>query len=68
MHKPDLFLSRATECESMAKLARDPESRATWMIMAARWQRCAQIDVHASSIAHQDTAVRRRKQPGWARH
>jgi hypothetical protein len=70
MHTPDLFLIRAAECETMAKIAREPDSRAVWTRMAERWQRCAQVEANAISTAHRDgDANRHRKQaPSWSRH
>src|SRR5260370_41321516 len=35
------FIRHAAECESMAKMSSDPESRAAWSGMAQRWVRCA---------------------------
>ena len=37
------FLRHAAECEFMADLARDKESKATWRGMAERWHRCAAL-------------------------
>ena len=69
MHTPDLFLARASECESMAKIAADPASKATWNRMASRWQRCAEIEAHALSV-QRDGGVNRHRKPGssWPRH
>jgi hypothetical protein len=36
------FRRHADDCRSMAKIARDPASRAAWNQMAERWMRCAQ--------------------------
>ena len=68
MHTPELFLARASECESMAQTAPDPASKETWMRMAARWQRCAQIEANAISIAHRDSDSNsyRKRAPGWS--
>ena len=71
MHTPDLFLARATECETMAKIAREPDSRATWMRMAERWHRCAQLEMRASAaVTHHASEPdrHRRASPGWSRH
>ena len=75
MQTPELFLTRARECESMAKIARDPASKETWMRMAARWQRCAQleakqIEANAISAAHRDSESNRHRKPAlrWSRH
>jgi hypothetical protein len=43
MNPSEEFLRHAAECESMAKFTRDPESKATWIHMAQRWVRCAQL-------------------------
>src|SRR5437868_233806 len=69
MHMPDLFLARASECESMAKTAPDPASRETWMRMASRWHRCAEIETHVVSLQHTANLQRHRKQrPAWSQH
>jgi hypothetical protein len=36
------FLRHAAECESMAQISRDPESKADWRLMAQRWSQCAE--------------------------
>jgi hypothetical protein len=36
------FNSYKQECQRMAKLARDPDSKATWTSMAERWERLAE--------------------------
>jgi hypothetical protein len=38
----ETFLRFAAECEAMASLARDPESKLIWQSFAARWSRYAQ--------------------------
>jgi hypothetical protein len=70
MHTPDLFLTRASECESMAKLAREPDSKAIWTRMAERWHRCAERETNASLTAHRSSEANQRPRhvPGWARH
>lgn len=37
------FMRHAAECEFMAKLAREPESKAVWAGLAERWHRCAAL-------------------------
>ena len=32
------------ECRTMALLTRDPESRASWNLLAERWARCAEVE------------------------
>jgi len=70
MQTPDLFLARAIECEGMAKLALEPDSRAVWTRMAERWHRCAERETHAALTARRSSdAIERKKYvPGWARH
>ena len=44
------FRHHATECRHMARATRDVESRATWLLMAERWARCAELeDARAAS-------------------
>jgi hypothetical protein len=54
------FMQHAAECKFMASLARDPESKKTWIGMAERWQRCAELALEQS--AHQAKQARHRKQ------
>ena len=65
MHAPDLFLTRAAECETMAKIAREPDSRAVWLRMAERWHRCAATEIKAAA---QDSGHQRRSPAGRNRH
>src|SRR4051812_30427163 len=55
------WLSRASDCEAMAQVARDPTSRDMWKGMAARWHRCAELEVNAASVAHLGKELRHRK-------
>ena len=41
MDHVETFRRHADDCRSMARIAKDPESRATWNQMAERWLRCA---------------------------
>ena len=50
MNPPDEFLKRAAECQQMAKVTRDPASKAAWNRMAERWLRCAERS-NSSSVA-----------------
>ena len=69
LHPPDEFLKRAADCMSIAKFSRDPESRAMWSRLAARWRLCAERFAGQSSAAHDHSAKRHRKTaPAWARH
>jgi hypothetical protein len=51
MSPSEHFMRHEAECKFMARLARDPESKATWMAMAERWRRCA-------DLANQQNAIR----------
>ena len=68
MHTPDLFLARAAECETMAKISREPDNRAIWTRMAERWHRCAEVELRASLAAHHASDQHRKSPPGWSRH
>jgi hypothetical protein len=72
MKAPDhVFLKRAAECERMAELTRDPESKFAWRRMADRWHRCAKVAASASSTAaHRAGEPNRHRKaaPGWAPH
>jgi hypothetical protein len=69
MHPSDEFQKRAAECMQMVSLSRDPESRAMWNRMAARWRRCAET-YEVQSLAARDQSPKQHRQspPGWARH
>ena len=57
MNPADEFLKRALDCQRMAKFARDPHSRATWLRMAERWRLCAE------KFASNETLAARREPP-----
>src|SRR3954467_5374759 len=64
MHAPDLFLTRAAECETMAKIAREADRRAVWTRMAERWHRCAATEMASLATAtRQDSDHHRRSRP-----
>jgi hypothetical protein len=68
MNSPDeMFLERATECERMAELTPDPQSRLTWRQMAERWHRCAKVAEDASTTAQQSREASRRRQSSSGR-
>ena len=69
MDAPEVFLHRAAECESMAKFAREPDSRAIWTRMAERWHRCAELEMKATLAAtHRYSGQHRKSPPSWGRH
>jgi len=41
MDTPAEFRKHAADCETMAKVSRDPETKAAWKRMAERWLVCA---------------------------
>jgi hypothetical protein len=52
------FRSYAAECERMVKYTRDPEGKAIWKCMAARWQRAAELEEKNSARDHSHTSTR----------
>jgi hypothetical protein len=70
LHPPnEEFVKRASDCETMAKLTRDPESSATWNRMATRWRQCADKFMRESQAAKNHPPKRYRKaEPAWAQH
>lgn len=61
MHVPELYLARVTECEVMARTAREPDLRSAWNHMAERWRRCADLETRAALAAAQQAQAKRRK-------
>jgi hypothetical protein len=43
MDTPAQFSKYAVDCETMAKMSRDPETQAVWKRMAERWITCAKL-------------------------
>jgi hypothetical protein len=67
MNPSDEFLKHAAECQKMAKFTRDPESKATWSRLAARWIDCAERFKSQSEGAHRRPPRRRRRMAeDWA--
>jgi hypothetical protein len=56
MDTPAEFRKYAADCETMAKVSRDPETQAVWKRMAERRLLCAGL------AEHQDLYQRRRKE------
>jgi hypothetical protein len=56
MDTPAQFSKYAVDCETMAKMSRDPETQAVWKRMAERWITCAKL------AEDQDLFQRRRKE------
>jgi hypothetical protein len=68
MNPSDEFLKHALECQRMAKFTRDPESKATWTRMAARWIDCAERFKSQSEAVHRSPPRRHhhRRAEDWA--
>jgi hypothetical protein len=60
MSPSEHFMQHEAECKFMARLARDAESKATWMAMAERWRRCAELANQQSAMSA--VQARQRKQ------
>jgi hypothetical protein len=66
MSASEKFLRFAAECETMADLARDRESRLVWRDFAARWNRYAQTVESKTAKAHTERMSRQRRRPALA--
>jgi hypothetical protein len=68
MYPSEKFRKFAAECQVMAKLARSPESKATWNRLAARWIQCAELVAERySSATKLDRMAKRHRKPGLRR-
>jgi hypothetical protein len=64
MNPSDKFRKFAAECRAMAKLARSPESKVTWIRLAARWiQQAELVADRYSSAAKADRLATRHRSP-----
>jgi len=54
MDTPAEFRKHAADCETMAKVSTDPDTRAVWKGMAHRWLLCAKL------AETEDLSLRRR--------
>jgi hypothetical protein len=61
MDTPAQFRKHAADCETMAKVSRDPETKAVWKRMADRWLVCARL------ADEEDESQRRRKDENRAK-
>jgi hypothetical protein len=69
MDASEQFRKFAGECRAVAKLARSPDSKATWDRLATRWVRCAELnELHALAATHERMAKRRRRPVHSWRH
>jgi hypothetical protein len=62
----DEFRRHAAECQRMAKLTRDRESRETWNRLAERWTQVAERFQHEREAVHRPPLRYRKPPPGWA--
>jgi len=60
MGHSEAFRKHAEECRQNARIAPDPDARATWQRMAERWSRCAELE-QCPTAAAADAASRRRR-------
>ena len=61
MNPSEEFLKHAADCQQMAKLTRDPQSKATWNRMAARWMECVERFKQSHAVAR--TTPKRHRRP-----
>ena len=61
MDTPAEFRKHAADCETMAKVSNDPETKAAWKRMAERWLVCAKL------AEDQDSFQRRRVEENHAK-
>jgi hypothetical protein len=61
MNPAEEFLRHAADCQQMAKFTRDPQSKATWTQMAARWLDCAErFKLQSTAVGRGPTRRQRR--------
>ena len=58
MTRSEEFRSYAAECDRMVNYTRDPDGRAIWKCMAARWQRAAELEEKEDAPARRDAPLR----------
>ena len=66
MTTPETLRSFAADCQAMAKVARSPESKATWGQLAARWNQCAEIAERHLMAAYTGREAKRNRRRGHA--
>jgi hypothetical protein len=52
------FRSYAADCDRMVNYTRDPEAKAIWKRMAARWQRAAELEERHRAREHSRAPLR----------
>jgi hypothetical protein len=60
------FTTYATTCQSMARTAKDPESKAAWLRLAERWRLCAKLADEQERYARTRDPKRRPRSPALA--
>ena len=66
MDASERFLKFAAECELMAKFTRSAENELTWLRMAERWIRCAELSERKSSLTNASGSKKRHRKPEHA--
>jgi hypothetical protein len=63
MNPSESFVRFAAECELMAKSTHISENKIVWIRMAERWRRCAELNDHKTSAAHDANLAKRHRTP-----
>jgi hypothetical protein len=63
MNPSESFVRFAAECELMAKSTCISENKIVWIWMAERWLRCAELNDHQTSAAHDANLAKRHRTP-----
>jgi hypothetical protein len=58
MTRSEEFRSYAAECDRMVNYTRDPDGRAIWKCMSARWQRAAELEEKHDAPARSNAPLR----------
>ncbi len=71
MDTPAEFRKHAADCEKMAKVSNDPETKAAWKRMAERWLLCAKLAddqdlFQRRRVEEKSSKPQRRPLHGWA--
>ncbi len=61
MDTPTVFRKYAADCETMAKVSKDPETKAVWKRMADRWFLCAKYAEHEDQYQRRQLEEKRSK-------
>jgi hypothetical protein len=61
MNTPVEFRKYAAACEIMAKLTKDPQSKAVWKGIAERWLLCAKLEEQEAIVLRRRLAKKSRR-------